>query len=101
MNTLRIVLTAASALAFAPALAQNAPPVAFARATVETVSADGANLGVRTRGGEERTIHLNSQTRFSLVVPAALADVKPGVIIGVAALRVEGGELKAMEVHIV
>src|SRR5271156_2792490 len=100
MNALRIVLTAASALAFVPALAQNAPPVASARATVETVSADGANLGVRTRGGEERTIHLNSKTRFILVVPATLADVKPGSFIGVAALPGEGGELKAMEVHI-
>ncbi len=100
MNTLRIILTAGSALAFAPALAQNAPPVASARATVETVSADGANLGVRTRGGEERTIHLNSKTRFILVVPATLADVKPGAFIGVAALPGEGSELKAMEVHI-
>src|SRR5271170_695078 len=100
MDTLRIVLTAASALAFVPALAQNAPPVASARATIETVSADGANLGVRTRGGEERTIHLNSKTRFILVVPATLADVKPGAFIGVAALPGEGSELKAMEVHI-
>ena len=100
MNTVRIVLTAASALAFVPALAQNAPPVASARATVETVSADGANLDVRTRGGEERTIHLNSKTRFILVVPATLADVKPGAFIGVAALPGEGSELKAMEVHI-
>src|SRR5271156_3375702 len=100
MNTLRIVLTAAFALAFVPALAQNAPPVASARATVETVSADGANLGVRTRAGEERTIHLNSKTRFVLVVPATLADVKPGAFIGVAAMPGEGSELKAMEVHI-
>jgi Domain of unknown function (DUF5666) len=100
MNTLRIVLTAAFALAFVPAVAQNAPPVASARATVETVSADGANLAVRTRGGEERTIRLNSKTRFILVVPATLADVKPGAFIGVAALPGEGSELKAMEVHI-
>ena len=35
-----------------------------------------------------------------MVVPASLADVKPGVFIGVAALPGEGGELKAMEVHI-
>src|SRR5271170_4501371 len=100
MDTLRIVLTAASALAFVPALAQNAPPVASARATIETVSADGANLGVRTRGGEERTVHLTPKTRFVLLVPATLADVKPGAFIGVAAMPGEGSELKAMEVHI-
>src|SRR5271166_3456285 len=52
MTPLRIVLAAAFALALEPAIAQNAPPVASARATIESVSADGANLGVRTRAGE-------------------------------------------------
>jgi hypothetical protein len=99
MKSLRIVLAATLSLAFAPALAQN-PPVVSARATIETVSADGASLGVRTRAGEQRTIHLGPKTRLTLVVPAALADVKPGAFIGVAALRGKNGELKAMEVHI-
>ena len=97
--SLRIVLSAAVALALAPALAQNAP-VASARATIETVAADGASLGVRTRAGEERTVHLSPKTRFVLVVPATLADVKPSMFIGVAALPGDGSELKAMEVHI-
>ena len=44
MTSLRIVLAAAFAMAVAPALAQNAP-VASARATIETMSADGASLG--------------------------------------------------------
>ena len=44
MTSLRIVLAAAFALAVAPAFAQNAP-VASARATIETMSADGASLG--------------------------------------------------------
>ncbi len=100
MTPLRIVLAAAFALALEPAIAQNAPPVASARATIESVSADGANLGVRTRAGEERTIHLSPKTRFALVVPATLADVKPGSFVGVAAMPGEGDELKAMEVHI-
>ena len=99
MKSLRIVLAAALSLALAPAFAQNTP-VASARATVETVSADGQSLGVRTRAGEEQTVHLNPKTRFVLVVPATLADVKPGSFIGVAALPGEGSELKAMEVHI-
>ena len=55
---------------------------------------------MRTRAGEDQTVHLNPKTRFVLVVPATLADVKPGTFIGVAALPGEGGELKAMEVHI-
>ena len=55
---------------------------------------------MRTRAGEAQTVHLNPKTRFVLVVPASLADVKPGSFIGVAALPGDGSELKAMEVHI-
>jgi Domain of unknown function (DUF5666) len=99
MKSLRIVFAAALSLALAPALAQN-PPVVSARATIETMSADGASLEARTRAGEERTIHVDPRTRFVLVVPAALADVKPGAFIGVAAMPGDGNELKAMEVHI-
>jgi hypothetical protein len=99
MVSLRFVLPAAFAFALSPALAQN-PPVASARATVETISADGQSLGVRTRAGEQRNVHLNPKTRFVLVAPATLADVKPGAFIGVAAMPGEGSELKAMEVHI-
>ena len=99
MASLRIAFAAAFALFAAPALAQNAP-VATSRATVQTISADGSALKVRTRAGEDQTIHLDPKTRFLLVVPAALTDVKPGTFIGVAALPGEGNELKAMEVHI-
>jgi Domain of unknown function (DUF5666) len=99
MMSFRIALVAAFALSVAPALAQN-PRIATARATIKTVSADGATLSVRTRAGEDRTVHLTAKTRFILVVPASLAEVKPGAFIGVAALPGEGGELKAMEVHI-
>lgn len=99
MASFRLALATAFALAVAPAFAQNAPIVS-ARATIETISADGAALSVRTRAGEDQTVHLNPKTRFVLVVPATLTDVKPGTFIGVAALPGEGSELKAMEVHI-
>ncbi len=46
------------------------------------------------------TIHISPKTRFALVVPATLADVKPGSFVGVAATPGEGNELKAVEVHI-
>jgi hypothetical protein len=99
MNSFKIAFAVAFALGVAPALAQN-PPVASSRATIQTISADGSTLSVRTRAGEDQTIHLNPKTRFVLVVPASLSDVKPGSFIGVAALPGEGNELKAMEVHI-
>ena len=99
MTPLRLALLALSALAAGAALAQNAP-VAVARATIESVAPDGASLAVRTRAGEDRTVRLNPKALFILVAPATLADVKPGAFIGVAAMPGEGGELKAMEVHI-
>ena len=83
----------------APVLAQT-PPVSTSRATIQTIAPDGSVLNVHTRSGEDQTIHLSPKTRFVLVVPAQLADVKPGSFIGVAALPGEGSELKAMEVHI-
>jgi hypothetical protein len=99
MSSLRIAFLAAIALSASSTFARSAPH-ASVRATIETVAADGASLSVRTRAGEERTVLLDAKTRVTLVVPAALADVKPGAFIGVAALPGEGGELKAMEVHI-
>jgi hypothetical protein len=94
------VLPAAFALALSPALAQNNPQVARVRATIETVSADGASLAVHTRAGEAATVRLTPKTLLVLVVPATLADVKPGAFIGIAAMPGDGSELKAMEVHI-
>jgi hypothetical protein len=101
MMSLRLVFLAFSvfSLTVGGAVAQNAPR-AVVRATIETVPADGASLAVRTRAGEERTVRLTDKTIVVLVLPAALADVKPGAFIGVAALPGEGGTLKAMEVHI-
>ena len=99
MTSIRLAFIALLALAPSFAFAQNAPPAAV-RATVESVAADGASLAVRTRGGDERTVRLTPKTQFVLVVPASLTDVKPGAFVGVAAAPGEGGQLKAMEVHI-
>ncbi len=99
MTSIRLAFIALLALAPSFAFAQNAPPAAV-RATVESVATDGASLAVRTRGGDERTVRLTPKTQFVLVVPASLTDVKPGAFVGVAAAPGEGGQLKAMEVHI-
>lgn len=64
------------------------------------VSIDGATVAVRTRAGELVKLHLKQDQAITAVIPAALADVKPGVFVGVAAMPGEGGALKAMEVHI-
>jgi hypothetical protein len=81
------------------ALAQDALPIGI-RATIEAVADEGASLSVRTRSGEAATVRLKPATSVTLVVPAMLADVKPGLFIGVAALPDAAGAQNALEVHI-
>lgn len=97
--SLRVALLFLIALSAGPALPQTAP-VAVARAVIESVSPDGASLVVRTRAGDEQTVHLGDKTAVTMILPAALADVKPGAFIGVAAQPGADGQLKAMEVHV-
>ena len=97
--SLRFALVASIALCATPVFAQN-PTSTSLRGTIESVANDGTSMTAHTRAGEERTLRLTPKTRFTFVVPATLADVKPGAFIGVAALPGEGGELKAMEVHV-
>ncbi len=75
-------------------------PPAVVRGAIERGAPDGANLVLRTREGHEETIRLSGETTVTLVLPASLADVKPGAFIGVAALPDADGGFKAMEVHV-
>ena len=99
MFSIRFAVAVAALVLAGAALAQNAPLVAV-RATIEAVADDGASLSVRTRSGEAATVRLTPSTSVTLVVPAALADVKPGLFIGVAALPGAEGVQNALEVHI-
>ena len=90
----------AAALVLAGAVgAQEAAPVTL-RATIESVADGGATLAIRRRSGETATVRLKPATAITLVVPATLADVKPGLFVGVAALPGQEGALNALEVHI-
>jgi len=98
MSTLRN-FTAALLLVFAgAAFAQTASTVTV-RGTIEAISEDGS-LSVKARSGEMVTVRMKPDLPVALVVPATLADVKPGAFIGVAALPGADGVLKALEVHI-
>ena len=83
----------------APAWAQ-ATPAAALRGVIERVAPDRQSLDVKTRDGAEKTLRLPRDAKVARVVAASLADVKPGVYVGVAALPGEDGALKALEVHI-
>jgi hypothetical protein len=83
----------------ASASAQQAPPAAL-RGVIERVSPDRESFDVKTRDGQERTLRLPADAKVARVAAASLADVKPGVYVGVAAVPGEGEALKALEVHI-
>ena len=74
--SLRFALVASIALCATPAFAQN--PTSTLRGTIDSVADDGTSMTAHTRAGEERTLRLTPKTRFTFVVPATLADVKPG-----------------------
>jgi hypothetical protein len=68
------------------------------RGTIESV--DGPVLTVKTREGETVKLKLSSDAKVAAIIPATLADIKPGSFVGSAALPETGGRWKAAEVHI-
>lgn len=99
MSLIRFGVAVTALLLAGGALAQDAPRVAI-RGTIESISGDGATLDVRSRAGERTELRLKAPRRVIAVIPAKLADIKPGLFIGVAALPGADGALRAMEVHI-
>ena len=89
-----LVFTAA-AICSTPALAQETRRV---RATIEKV--DGTTLFVKTRDGEDLKITLADKPVIMAIVPATLADLKPGTFVGSGATPGPDGSLVALEVHI-
>jgi hypothetical protein len=95
-----LLIAAALVLALsAPAWAQATPSTAV-RGIIERVAPDRQSLDVKSRDGAETTLRLLAGAKVARVVAASLADLKPGVYVGVAAVPGEDGALKALEVHI-
>jgi hypothetical protein len=89
-----LALTAAATLAV-PALAQETVRV---RGTIERI--DGSILYVKARDGADLKINLADKPVFTAIIPATLADLKPGTYVGSAATPGPDGGLRAVEVHI-
>ena len=68
------------------------------RGTIEKV--EGGVYFVKSRDGAELKLKLAAGGGVSAIVPAKLADIKPGQYIGVAALPMADGSQKALEVHL-
>jgi hypothetical protein len=76
--------------------AQNA--MVRVRGTIERV--DGGVYIVKSREGAELKLKLAAGGGVSAIVPVKLADIKPGLYIGVGALPMADGSQKALEVTI-
>jgi hypothetical protein len=94
-HTRLAILTALSLVAALPALAQSTPQ--RIRGTVTTL--EGNTLTVLTREGATARIQLAPSYTVATVVPATLADAKPGSFIGAAAAGPKD-HLRALEVLI-
>ena len=57
-------------------------------------------LTVKSREGETVKVKLADDVKIVAMVPAALADIKPGSFVGSTAMPEEDGHWKAVEVHI-
>jgi len=84
-----------AALAAVPALAQQPQRV---RGTIESV--DGSTLVIKQGEGPDVTVKLTDNAQVFGVVPATLADVKPGAFIAVSAMPQPDGSQKAIQVMI-
>ena len=89
-----LVFTAA-AICSPPLWAQETMRV---RGTIERI--DGSTLYVKTRDGADLKIALADKPVFTAIIPATLADLKPGTYVGSAAMPGPDGSLRAVEVHI-
>ena len=96
-----MIQRALAALGFAlvgivlPASAQETVRV---RGTVERI--DGAVYVVKSRDGSEVKLTVTDNPLFVAIVPATIADIKPGMFVGSAGMMEADGTQKAIEVHI-
>jgi hypothetical protein len=80
------------------ALAQPQPPIRI-RGTITAF--DGNELQVKSREGQDVTLHMADTTKVNLLAPIHLSDIKEGSFVGVTALQNgPGNSLQALEVHV-
>jgi hypothetical protein len=68
------------------------------RGTIERI--EGPVYVVKNRDGAELKLTVTDNPLFVAIVPAALADIKPGMFVGSAGMMQTDGTQKAIEVHI-
>jgi hypothetical protein len=97
-KTMQRSLAAASlalVCAMSSALAQETVRV---RGTIERI--EGPVYVVKSRDGAELRLTVTDNPLFVAIVPATMADIKPGMFVGSAGMMQADGTQKAIEVHI-
>ena len=92
------VLAAASFISICMVLPASAQETVRIRGTVERI--EGPVYVVKNRDGAELKLTVTDNPLFVAIVPAKMADIKPGMFVGSAGMMQEDGTQKAIEVHI-
>jgi hypothetical protein len=100
MNPSRTIMGASAfALLFAASfVAAQSPQTVRVRGTIESVN--GPVIGVKSRDGAALKVKLADNGTVTAIIPATLADVKPGGFVGITAMPQPDGTQKAVEIHI-
>jgi Domain of unknown function (DUF5666) len=88
---------AGAAVGQTAAIAQTATPVRV-RGTIDAV--DAQTMRVTSRDGQHVTLAVAPDIVVTAILPASIADIKPGSYIGTAAMPQEDGSLLAFEIQL-
>src|SRR5712664_4135821 len=80
------------------AIAQQPPPPARVRGTIEAV--DGDVLSVKSRSGEDVKLRMTGDMRVVGITRISLSDIKVGSFIGTTTVPGPDGSQEAVEVHV-
>ena len=97
-STIRRLTAALSFAVVCAALPASAQETVRVRGTIERI--EGPVYVVKTRDGSEARLTVTDNPLYVVIVPATMADIKPGMYVGSAGMMEADGTQKAIEVHI-
>lgn len=80
--------------------ALSTPPASLPASITGTIASVGAGVVVTSTGAGRRQVRMTATTRVEDWVPARLADIKIGEMVGVTSRKEMNGSLAAVEIHI-
>ena len=93
-----LIAVAMVAVSTIAAIAQQSPTPTRVRGTIEGV--DGDVLTVKSRSGQDVTLHLTGDAKIVGIIRISLADIKVGSFIGTTTVPGSDGSQNAVEVHV-